>query len=319
MTSKVAHHRVTELDDRRVAALLPRRDPRGHKGSNGNVTVVAGSLDYLGAGLLAALAAARAGAGVVRLAVPASLQPLVAGRVPELVTMGLPESAVGTLDADAAYQRIAEADADALVVGPGLLAGGATARLVELIIAGGGPPAVLDAEALNGLAASGSEWWVAAARPLVLTPHPGEFARLDGDAVGPDDMVRTERASDAARRWGQVVVLKGAHTVIASPDGHVARATFENAALSTAGTGDVLSGTIGALLAQGLSSFDAACAGVHLHGAAAARISERLGDAGMLASDLPPIIARVRRDLAALRDPGVGERRMGFGGREPGT
>jgi NAD(P)H-hydrate epimerase len=293
------HGEITVLDEAAVAGLLPVRGARSHKGTHGTVLILAGSLDHLGAALLCSLAAVRAGAGLVRLAVPASLQPIVAGRIPEIVTMGLHELSVGEVEPLEALARLEGSDADALVVGPGLLAGPGTDALVGGLVGGQGVPAVLDAEALNRLAARDG-WWLKE-RADVLTPHPGEFARLDGRPVGDADDERAGRAREAAIRWRRVVVLKGARTVIAAPDGRVCRAPFENAALATAGTGDVLAGTIGAYLAQRLASYDAARVGVYLHGAAAGRLSERMGDAGVLASELPAAIARVRRDLAASR------------------
>lgn len=304
---------IEALDDKSVAPLVPTRDPAAHKGDNGILVVVAGSLDYLGAALLATSAATRAGAGLVCLAVPASLQPLVAGGVVEAITLGLIETSPGEVEPAGALAQIVERKPDALVVGPGLRAGVATVALVASIVSGQGAPAVIDAEALNSLAGR-PEWW-AGGRPLVLTPHAGEFARLDGSPVGPDDGERATRAAAAARRWGRVVVLKGARTVIAAPDGRIARSPFAVAALATAGTGDVLAGTIGALLAQGMDPYDAARLGVYLHGASGAAIAERLGDAGLVASDLPPAIARVRRDLATVRDRLEGGRRLGFADR----
>jgi NAD(P)H-hydrate epimerase len=311
-----------ELDDRLAAALVPTRDPRAHKGTHGSLLIVAGSLDLAGAALLVASAAVRAGAGLVRLAVPASLQPVVAGRVPEAVTTGLPETDAGELDGDAAVGHIESFAPDALVVGPGLAPDPGTTRLVERLVRSPGPPVVLDAEALNRLATR-ARWWdtgpAEPARSAVLTPHPREFARLEeGDAVGDDDAERAARAAAAAHRWGCVVVLKGACTVIAAPDRSVRRAPFENPALATAGTGDVLAGTIGALLAQGMATADAASLGVYLHGAAGERMRERFGDAGLTASDLPRAIALVRRDLAQLRERRAGERRLGFGGQPGG-
>jgi len=297
-----------------MATLVPRREARSHKGSHGTLVIVAGSLDHLGAALLASQAAARAGAGLVCLALPASLQPLAAGRVPEAVTMGLPERAPMEVDPAAAAAAILGRSADALLLGPGLRPGEATAALVLALLAEDGAPAVLDAEALNVLAVTPG-WWITAARAAVLTPHPGEFARLDGSAMGPDDTERAERAAAAVARWGRVVVLKGAHTVIAGGDGRLARASFENPALATAGTGDVLAGTVAALLAQGLEPYDAARLGVYLHGVAAERASERLGDAGLLASDLPLLIARARHDLVRAAGGTRGERRLGFGER----
>ena len=300
------------LDDIAAAAWLPVRLPRGHKRSNGWLVCVAGSLDYAGAALLCAMAAARAGAGLVVLAVPASLQALFAGRVAEAVTLGLPETD-GEVDVEAALAAISGREPTALLVGPGLRASAANDRLVRRLLAGDGAPEdvpmVVDAGALNMLAA-GADWWPRAARRLVLTPHPGEFARLTGSPLSDDDDERAERAQGAAGRFGQVVVLKGANTVIADADGRVARAPFVNAALSTAGTGDVLAGTIGALLAQGVAPFEAACAGVYLHGTAAARVSERLGDSGLIASDLPLEVAHVRHRLARLRERPAGK--VGF-------
>ncbi|MDQ3407033.1 MAG: NAD(P)H-hydrate dehydratase [Chloroflexota bacterium] len=312
--STEASPEVARLDDRTVAPLVPHRDGRSHKGSHGTLIIVAGSIDHLGAALLATEAAVRAGSGLVCLALPASLQPLAAGRVPEAVTMGLPERVLWEVEPRAAAQAILGRSPDALLLGPGLRPGEATAALVMALLREDGAPAVVDAEALNVLAAAG-EWWTAVVRRAVLTPHPGEFARLDGSPVGPADHERAARVDAAARRWGRVVVLKGAGTVIAAGDGRVARAPFENPALASAGTGDVLAGTMAALLAQGLEPWDAARLGVYLHGVAAERASERLGDAGLMASDLPLLIARARHDLGRATGGGRGDRRLGFGER----
>jgi NAD(P)H-hydrate epimerase len=306
------------LDEAFVAALVPARDPGGHKGTFGTLLAVCGSLDYAGAALLAGVAALRTGAGLVVLCVPASLQPVVAGRVPELITLGLPEGAPFEVDPEAAAAVLAARHHTGLLVGPGLRPGVPSARLVDRLIGGpassgaGAPPAaVLDAEALNGLAQR-RRWWTRLERDCVLTPHPGEFARLDGAPVGPTDEERSDRARAAAARWRQVIVLKGARTVVAAPDGRVAVASFANAALGTGGTGDILAGAIGSLVAQGSDPWAAACLGVYLHGTAAEHVSERVGDAGLLASDLLPELPRVRRHLSSARDRGVTGRRLGF-------
>jgi ADP-dependent NAD(P)H-hydrate dehydratase / NAD(P)H-hydrate epimerase len=301
------------LDDENVAPWLPLRPARGHKATNGYLACVCGSLDYAGAALLSATAAARAGAGMVMLAVPASLQPLFAGRVPEAITLALPDGE-GDIDTAAALSVLAARQPAALLVGPGLPERTDYTRLLLALLAGQGvpeaAPMVIDAGALNMLSST-ADWWRQTVRRAVLTPHPGEFARLTGESVEDDDEQRAERALAAADLFGQVVVLKGAGTVIAAPDGRLARALFVNPALASAGTGDVLAGTIGALLAQGVAPFEAACGGVYLHGSAAAKISERLGDAGLLASDLPLEIAYARHRLSRLRDrPGSG--RVGF-------
>jgi NAD(P)H-hydrate epimerase len=322
---------ATRLDDELVAALLPERAARGHKGSFGKLLVIAGSLDYAGAALLVCRAAGRAGVGLVTLAVPESLQPLFAAKVVEATTMALPEDDVEEIDPEPALARILDHEHDALVVGPGLRPGLATAELVRELIGGSGDgeiaPLVLDAEALRSIATL-EAWWEGERRPAVLTPHAGEFARLragagrdpsdDGDLVA-DDAARVAAARDAAATWGQVVVLKGARTVIAAPDGSVAIAPFENPALATGGTGDVLAGAVGALLAQGLDPFAAARLGVYLHGAAGDAARERLGDAGVLASDLPDGLAIARKRLAGLAERRRRGARLGFGARDEVT
>jgi hydroxyethylthiazole kinase-like uncharacterized protein yjeF len=316
------------LDDMAVMALLPDRPVRGHKGRFGRLLVIAGSLDYAGAALLVCRAAGRAGAGLVTLAVPESLQPLFAAKVVEATTMPLPEDDVEEVDPEPALARILDHEHDAIVLGPGLRPGLATTELVRelLMVRGDSPPGplVLDAEALRSMATMG-DWWTGMTGAAVLTPHAGEFARLragsgsepdgDGDLINDDD-ARASSASEAAQAWGQVVVLKGARTVIAAPDGKLSVAPFENPALATGGTGDVLTGAIGALLAQGVPAFDAARIGVYLHGLAGDSVRERLGDAGLLASDLPEEMARARKRLVDLASRGRVTKRLGFGARE---
>jgi ADP-dependent NAD(P)H-hydrate dehydratase / NAD(P)H-hydrate epimerase len=337
-TKAAASPAVPTMDDQAAAALLPERPARGHKGTFGKVLVVAGSLDYAGAALLVCRAAGRAGAGLVTLAIPESLQPLFAAKVVEATTMALPEDDVEEVDPEPSISRILDHEHDAIVLGPGLRPGLATTELVRMLLAapahessGRGPagapprpseipPIVLDAEALRSMATLG-EWWTGTLRPCVLTPHPGEFERLrsgagvepgsDGDVSGDDDARRTA-ATAAAQAWGQVVVLKGAKTVIAEPDGTVTVAPFENPGLATGGTGDVLSGVIGGLLAQGLKPGPAARLGVFLQGTAGDLIRERLGDAGLLASDLPDAVPLVRKRLAAIAERAKPGKRVGF-------
>ncbi len=223
---------AVRLDDEICAALVPERPARGHKGTFGRLLVIAGSLDYAGAALLVCRAAGRAGAGLVTLAVPESLQPLFAAKVVEATTMALPEDDVEEVDPEPALARILDQEHDALVIGPGLRPGLTTVDFVRAILGAGDdpPPAVVDAEALRALA-SIDGWWSSIGRRCVLTPHPGEFGRLrtgsghepdeDGD-ISSDDTARAAAAAAAAVEWGQVVVLKGARTVIASPDGGIA-------------------------------------------------------------------------------------------------
>jgi hydroxyethylthiazole kinase-like uncharacterized protein yjeF len=332
--SSQAADAAPELDDASMAALLPARSVRGHKGLFGKLLVLAGSLDYAGAAILVVRSAGRAGAGLVTLAIPESLQPLFASRVLEATTMALPEDDVEEVEPEEALARVLDHDHDALVIGPGLRPGLATTELIRAILAtpeegseGGdqtkGPPVLLDAEALRSLA-SIDEWWAGVRRRAVMTPHAGEFGRLrtasgrdpaaDGDLVE-DDGARAAATADAARAWGQVVVLKGARTVIAAPTGELAVAPFENPALGSGGTGDVLSGTIGSLLSQGLEPFAAARLGVYLHGLAGEAVRQRVGDAGLLASDLVDEIAFARRRLGLVAER-RSSRRVGFAERE---
>ncbi len=330
-TAVVVPEGAVGLDDNLAADLLPDRPVRGHKGSFGKLLVLAGSLDYAGAALLVCRGAGRAGAGLVTLAVPESLQPLFAAKVVEATTMALPEDDVEEVDPEPAIARILDHDHDAMVIGPGLRPGLATAELVrELLEAPEDErvaPIVLDAEALRSLATMDG-WWDGDRRPAILTPHAGEFGRLragsgrdpesDGDLVE-DDAARVAAARDAATTWRQVVVLKGARSVIAAPDGEVSVAPFENPAMASGGTGDVLAGILGALLAQGLPPYAAARLGVYLHGLAGEQVRERLGDAGLLASDLPDGVATARRRLAVIAERRSGAKRVGFALRGDGT
>ncbi len=284
------------LDEAAAAALLPVRDPRGHKGTHGTVVAVAGSLDYAGAALMAGAAAVRAGSGLVMVCVPASLQPHIAGRVPELITRGLPETSPFDVDAASAAADVSAMAADALLIGPGLQPGRGTSRLVQALLGADGPPAVVDAGALTALSQV-PRWWTRLGRPIILTPHPGEFARLGRDA-GVSDESRWDAALTAAREWGAVVVLKGAHTVIADGEGRGFMAPFEVPALGSGGTGDILAGVIASLLGQGLAPNKAAALGVYLHARAGQVLSADLGDAGLMATDLLTVIPRVRRALA---------------------
>jgi NAD(P)H-hydrate epimerase len=287
-----------QLDADYCRRLLPSRQSEAHKNNFGRLVCLAGSLDYAGAALLTVTAAARAGAGLVVLAVPASIQSVFAGRVPEVMTLGLPERAASDeLDVAASWKVIDDRDVAALVMGPGMRETDDNRRLVVEALRHNGVPAVLDAGALNLLARTDG-WWEDVARPCVMTPHPGEFKRLTGEEGGKGDPERKRNALAAAAKFGHVLLLKGARSVIATPAGQVAISPFANAIMATAGSGDVLSGVIGGLLAQGASPFDAACLGVYLHGAAGERISQTLGDAGLLASELPYQVAVARAELA---------------------
>ena len=180
---------VLRLDEAYCSRLLPARDPTGHKGTFGTVVCVAGSLDYAGAAYMTALAAARGGAGLVAIAVPASLRPIFTGRLPEAILLGLPETEGGTIDHGLSLDEITSLEPGALVIGPGLRESDGYRALINGLVSTMGAPAVVDAGALNMLSTSG-EWWRQRGRSLVLTPHPGEFGRLTGSPVGPSDKVQ---------------------------------------------------------------------------------------------------------------------------------
>ena len=288
-----------------VAERLPARPDRAHKGTFGRLLIVAGSFEYAGAALLAGLGAIRSGVGLACLATPEAVGTRLMGLVPELTAMLLVEEAPG-LTAPAGWRQLAsEAPAyTALVIGPGLGRQPATLRRVRNFVGEVRHPAVVDADALTALAGV-QRWWQTIRAPLVLTPHPGEFGRLlrlpVGQLVADDDGARAEAAGEAAARWGQVVVLKGAHTVVASPGGDLLRSEIATPALATAGSGDVLAGAIGAFLAAGLEPFEAAGCGVGVHGAAGMLAEERIGRAGVLARDIANLLPTAIQQLSGGR------------------
>jgi NAD(P)H-hydrate epimerase len=296
---------ITTMTQAWVSRRLPERDPRAHKGTFGRLLVVAGSMEYAGAALLAGLGGARSGAGLVCLATPESVGASLLGAVPELTAMLLDEEAPGLIG-PSGWRRVATEAAgyDAVVVGPGLGRHPSTQRRVRGFLAELRKPVVIDADALNALAVN-DRWWRALTGPAVLTPHPGEFARLmrqePDPALSADDDARAQAARDAAVRWGNVLVLKGARTVVATPDGEVIRSAVATASLATAGSGDVLSGAIGAFLAAGSSPLDAAGCGVAVHGAAGLLAEDRIGRAGVIARDLAALLPEAIEQLRGAR------------------
>jgi hydroxyethylthiazole kinase-like uncharacterized protein yjeF len=280
------------------AVLLPDRPRDAHKGTFGTAVVLAGSLGFTGAAYLAATAAARTGAGLVRLLVADTIYPILAAKCTEVMATPVQEVAPGAVG-HAAYDIVLRhlATAEAGVIGPGLGRDRSTWRLVVDLLQHVTCPLVVDADALNALAdAPRSKTKLGKNR--VLTPHPGEMARLTGKTVEAIATDRVGAARKAAKEWGAVVVLKGARTVVAHPDGRSSEDPHEVPALATGGTGDVLSGIIGGLLAQGSPPYEAAVSGVYIHAAAGRRIQQRLGESGLLASDLLleiPLVMNVLR------------------------
>lgn len=275
------------LDAEWYAAHAPVRDAHGHKGTFGRVLAVCGSENFRGAASLCCEGALRSGAGLVQLAAPSAVCDVVAARLPEAIHLPL----TGTPEENAALACAAQKKADALVLGCGLGQSAGAAALVAALCVPQALPAVLDADALNLLAAtpmplafSAAEEGAPVAR--VLTPHIGEMARLTGAA--PEEILADAAgfARRAARDWGSVVVLKSSTTVIAAPDGRTLTLDAPNSGLAKGGSGDVLAGLIGGLLAQGLPAFDAAGCGVWLHSTAARRAAQERGEAAMLATDV---------------------------------
>lgn len=292
-----------------VTSLMPERHRDGHKGSFGNVLVVGGSRHFIGAPILAAQSAYRSGAGLVTLASPESVYKVAAARLLEQVHLPLTETKTGGLS-NAASQaaRTAIELASAAVVGPGLGTTQSTIMFLRSLLLAApaiGTPTVIDADALNILS-SCYGWESQLSVPAVLTPHPGEMSKLLGRSVDALQANRVSTAIEAAELWQQVIVFKGAHTVIASPDGRVAISPFAVPALATAGTGDVLAGIIGGLLAQGLGRFEAAVGGVYVHGAAAEKWQAEHGTSGLLAGDLadylPIAMQELRHGSQSFRD-----------------
>jgi NAD(P)H-hydrate epimerase len=293
---------VELLNPRWVRQRLPARPAAANKGTFGRVLVVAGSKHYAGAARLAALGALRAGAGLVTLACPTSVQPLVAPGAAEVTYLPLREEGGGIAGEAAVEVARALPAYDVLLLGPGLGQGPgqvAFARQVLCSLTEDGPAALIDADGLNNLAKL-PHWWERVAARCVLTPHPGEQARLARRSIADIQSDRLAAARGAAREWRQTVVLKGACTVVAAPDGRAGVNPYANPALASAGTGDVLAGAIAGLLAQGLSPFEAACCGAYLHAAAAEGLRAELGDAGLLAGDLLIELPKTVRELKGI-------------------
>jgi hydroxyethylthiazole kinase-like uncharacterized protein yjeF len=296
------------LADEWVQSVLPERPPQANKGNFGKVLVLAGSINYLGAPYLACNGAMRVGAGLVTLAATGRLQSILANKLTEVTYMPLPESRPWLIAREAIPALFRQFEQyNVLLMGCGMGQNESVVKLIRSILLSHPkaktakpklPSLVLDADALNALAVV-PNWWDLMPEDAVLTPHPGEMARLTGMTVDEVQLDRLELTKKKAGEWHKTVVLKGAYTVIAAPDGRSQISHVANAGLASAGTGDVLAGVIAGLLAQGLSFFDAAAAGVYIHGMAGEVVKERLGDAGMVASDLLPELPVVIKRLKA--------------------
>lgn len=276
---------VQVIDDDCTVDVEAKRSPYAHKGSCGRVVIAGGSTGLTGAAVLAATSALRSGAGLVTVCVPSSVHQVLETKTTEAMTMPLADTEAGTLSMDALDGLILQANrADVLVMGPGLGRHEETADLVEAVVRQAEVPLVLDADALYAVARRPEVLLEAKALP-VLTPHPGELANLLRISIAEVNARRIEIARETAKLFHSIIVLKGARTAIAYPDGDVYLNVCGNEGMATGGMGDVLSGVIGALIAQGLSSHEAAVSGVRLH-AMAGDIAAKSGKVGLVAGDV---------------------------------
>jgi NAD(P)H-hydrate epimerase len=271
----------TLFDEARARDVTPHRSPDSHKGTFGHLLVVAGGAGRTGAALLAARAAHRSGVGLVTIAAPQAGRVALDAKVVETMT----ESLGDTLDADAAARVLSLASGRALAIGPGLGTSDEARAFVMSVLRGLETAAVADADALTALAHHLDELKTLRA-PLILTPHPGEMARLLGTTSTTVQSDRVVVAAQFARAHNLVLVLKGACTVVADPRGATTLHTAGNAGMATGGSGDVLTGIIGALLAQRLAPADAARLGVYIHGTAGDAARERVGETALIGSDI---------------------------------
>jgi hydroxyethylthiazole kinase-like uncharacterized protein yjeF len=288
-----------------VRSAFPPRRAASHKGSYGHLLIIGGSVGKTGAAGLAAAGALRSGVGLVTIATPAPAVAAVAAWRAEAMTEPLPASAEGTVDRGGVDRALAAArERDAVVLGPGLGLSESSRDFVGAFVPRCPVPLLVDADGLNAISAGDR---MARGKllqrhlPTVVTPHPGEMARLIGATVEEVQRRRVETAGALANETGAVVVLKGQRTLVARPHGSVAVNPTGNAGMATGGTGDVLAGMIGALLARGAEAWAAACAGVFLHGAAGDVGAERMGQESLLAMDVVDALPEAFRRLTEGR------------------
>jgi hydroxyethylthiazole kinase-like uncharacterized protein yjeF len=279
--------RTSVMTQHAVRTYLPTRRASSHKGTFGHAGIIAGSVGKTGAAALTARAALRVGAGLVTVAIPASVNDVLEAKLLEVMTVPMPETKARTFARTALDRLVAFMSArTAIAIGPGLSTHHETVELVRALTKQLERPSVLDADALNALTGR-TALLASCTTPPIITPHPGEMARLESDATS--QTVNSDRVGTAvrfARERGLFVVLKGARTVVARPDGAVAICPTGNPGMATAGTGDVLTGMIVGLLAQGVPSWEAACAATYLHGAAGDLAAAKMGQAGLISGDV---------------------------------
>ena len=287
---------------RALKGKIPERSPTAHKGHTGHLLILAGSPGKTGAAAMTAATAMRAGAGLVTLGVPASLNPVLENMVTEAMTVELPETAEMALDESAGETVMSLiADKRCLAVGPGIGTAESTGRLLGRLIEASPVPMVIDADGLN-LIASDISVLTKGKSPIVLTPHPGEMSRLSGHSTTEIQSDRVGHARSFAQRHGVHLVLKGAATIIARPDGTVFVNATGNPGMAAGGMGDVLTGLIAGLITQGMAAGAAALAGVYLHGSAADRLARHKAPVGYLATEVMDAIPQAMHELLSGGD-----------------
>ena len=291
---------VEILTKEAMRALIEPRSPDSHKGDYGRILIIAGSPGHTGAAHLAAIAALRSGAGLVTVATPRSCMPIIAALGAEYMTMPLEEAADGTLAASV-LDRLLETKADVIAIGPGLGTSPSTAELVHGLVDRAGVPLVLDADALTLLAGDADRLAGRDGTEIVITPHPGEMARLTGLTIEQVQGHRLEVARDFAATHRVHVVLKGHRTVIASPDGKTAINLTGNPGMATGGSGDVLTGMIAAWIGQLLDAEAAAKLAVYLHGLAGDLVESEEGQIALIAGDIVSRLGDAVIELTAER------------------
>lgn len=300
--------RVDLMSRADAAALLPERPLASNKGTYGRAMVVGGSKSYVGAASLAARAAGKAGAGIVTLAAPRSVAEIVSAGLAECTYVPLVESEPGAPDPEVAGRQIIQAAEriSAMLIGPGLGQTPYIGPMLRRLMTGPLPemPIVLDADGLNALSKM-RDWWVQFRRPGVLTPHPGELARLLDTTIAEIQSDRLAVARAAAAKFGYVVILKGACTIVASPDGRARISPFANPGLASGGTGDVLAGVVVGLLAQRMTPFDAATLAVYAHGMAGHAARDRFGEMAMTATNVLEELPAALQALESAKLPSV--------------
>jgi len=293
---KNPEHRMELIDAPALRRALPPRARDSHKGTYGHLFVVAGSRGKSGAALMTGLSALRSGAGLVTLWLPKSLQRDIVGKVPELMTEFLPETEAGTSDAAGAEEILRQlSQADALVIGPGLTQERRTRELIRLVVRRSRVPIVLDADGINAFSSHPEHLRNQEGQPVIITPHPGEMARLLGRTISSIQKNRLETAQQCALAHGCHVILKGFQTVIAAPTGRILINSTGNPGMATGGTGDILAGMVGRFVAAWCRKLPGAdlealaeylAAAVYLHGLAGDLAAAEKGEDSLIATDL---------------------------------